>query len=107
MAKKQGRLGQHPDDFMIVTISVDFQAKINPEADDPMPFDSTGFQYTPPAAEAVDYLEEVVKAIRQRRLYGFMVQENAEATVDAGDWIEKSTEELLAEASAHEEAEDQ
>jgi hypothetical protein len=104
MAKKQGRLEQHPDDFIIVTISIDFQAKINPEADDPMPFDSTGFQYTLPAAEAVDYLEEVVSAIRQRRLYGFMVQENAEAAIGAGDWIEKTTEELLAEASAHEEA---
>jgi hypothetical protein len=100
MTKKTERPAPHPDDFLAVTICLDFQAKLNSGVDDPMPFDSTGLQYTLPAAEAADYLEKVVSAIRERRLYGFMVQENAECAVGAGDWVAKTTEELLAEARA-------
>ena len=90
----------HPDDFMVVSVSLEFRAKLNPEVEDPPPFDMTALEYTPPTGEAADYLQRVVNAIRERRLYGFMVQEIAESAVGAGDWIEKTTEEILAEASA-------
>jgi hypothetical protein len=91
----------HPDDFMIVTVSLEFRAKPNPEVGDPPPFDMTELEYTPPAGETADYLQKVANAIRERRLYGFMVQDFAESAVGAGDWIEKTTAEVLAEARAH------
>ena len=84
MAKKTQRPAPHPDDFMIVTVSLAFQAKVNPEVDDPPPFDATAIQETFTAADATDYLEKVVSAIRERRLYGFMLQEQAESAVGAG-----------------------
>ena len=58
------------------------------------------------ASEAADYLDKVVAAIRERRLYGFMLQEAAESRVSAGEWIEKTTEEAIAEARAHEKRHD-
>ena len=100
MAKKTERPVPHPDDFMIVGISLAFQAKLNPEADDPPPFDATEIEETFRAADAADYLERVVSAIRERRLYGFMLQEQAESAVRAGQWIEKTIEEIIAEATA-------
>ena len=100
MAKKTERPVPHPDDFMIVGISLAFQAKLNPEVDDPQPFDAPEIEETFTAADAADYLEKVVSAIRERRLYGFMLQEQAECAVGAGDWIKKSIEEVIAEATA-------
>jgi hypothetical protein len=100
MAKKTERPAPHPDDFMIVAIALAFQAKLNPEVDDPPPFDVTEIEETFRAADAADYLEKVVSAIRERRLYGFMLQEQAESAVGAGDWIEKTIEEVIAEATA-------
>ena len=102
MARKLGRPEPHPDDFMLVTVSLEFRAKINPDVSDPPPFDTTALEYTLSAAEAADYLEKVVGAIRERRLYGFMLQDAAESAVSAGEWIEKTTEEAIAEARAHE-----
>jgi hypothetical protein len=103
MSEKPKKPMPHPDDFMVVTVSLEFRAKLNPEVEDPPPFDMTGLEYTPPKGEAADYLEKVVNAIRERRLYGFMVQEIAESAVGAGDWVEKPIAEALAEARAHEE----
>ena len=100
MAKKTERPAPHPDDFMVVSVCLAFQAKRNPEVDDPPPFDTTAIEETFTAADAADYLEKVVSAIRERRLYGFMLQEQAECAVGAGDWIEKSIEEVIAEATA-------
>jgi hypothetical protein len=100
MAKKTERPAPHPDDFMVVALSLAFQAKLNPEVDDPPPFDATEIEETFRAADAADYLEKVVSAIRERRLYGFMLQEQAESAVGAGQWIEKSIEEVFAEATA-------
>jgi hypothetical protein len=101
MRDKPGNPVPHPDDYMVVTLTIEFRAKLNPEVEDPPPFDMTELEYTPPTDEAADYLEKVINAIRQRRLYGFMVQEIAESAVGAGDWIEKTTAEVLAEARAH------
>jgi hypothetical protein len=99
MAKKTKRPVPHPDDFMIVTVRLAFQAKLNPEVKDPPPFDATEMQDTFSAADAADYLEKVLSAIRERRLYGLLLQEQAECAVGAGDWIEKSIEEVVAEAT--------
>jgi hypothetical protein len=85
---------------MIVAVSLAFQAKLNPEVDDPMPLDAIGYDETFATADAADYLEKVVSAIRERRLYGFMLQEQAESAVGAGDWIEKTIEDVIAEATA-------
>ena len=99
MAKKTERPAPHPDDFMIVAVSLGFQAKLNPDVEDPQPLDAIGIEETFSAADAADYLEKVVSAIRERRLYGFMVQEQAECAVGAGEWIKKSIEEVIAEAT--------
>ena len=101
MSEKPEKPMPHPDDLMVVTVSLEFRAKPNPEVEDPPLFDTTALEYTPPAGEAAEYLEKVVNAIRERRLYGFMVQDFAESAVGAGDWIEKTTAEVLAEARAH------
>jgi hypothetical protein len=100
MAKKPERPAPHPDDFMIVALSLAFQAKLNPEVDDPPPFDAIEIMETFGAADAADYLEKVVGAIRERRLYGFMLQEQAESAVGAGQWIGKTFEEVAAEATS-------
>ena len=98
MSEKPRKPMPHPDDFMVVTLSLEFRAKPNPEVEDPLPFELTASEYTPPNEEAADYLENVVNAIRERRLFGFMMQESAESAVAAGDWIEKPIEEVIAEA---------
>src|ERR1700737_4443493 len=102
MAKKTERPTQHPDDLMAVSICLTFQAKRNPDDDDddPPPLHTTAIEETFRAADAADFLEKVVGAIRERRLYGFMLQEQAESAVGAGDWIEKTIEEVIAEATA-------
>jgi hypothetical protein len=102
-AKMTKKPQKHPDDLMVVTVSLELRAKLNPEVEDPLPFDMVEFQSTLPAGAAVDFLEEVVSAIRERRLYGFMVQEIAENAVGAGEWIKKTDAEVLAEVRAHEE----
>jgi hypothetical protein len=100
MAKKTERPAPHPDDFMVVSVGLAFQAKLNPDVDDPPPFHTTEIENTFSAADAANYLEKVVSAIRERRLFGFMLQEQAESAVGAGDWIEKTFEEVIAEATA-------
>jgi hypothetical protein len=100
MAKKTERPTQHPDDLMAVSLCLTFQAKRNPDDDDPPPLHTTEIEETFTAADAADYLEKVVGAIRERRLYGFMLQEQAESAVRAGQWIKKTIEEIIAEATA-------
>ena len=101
MAKKTERPTQHPDDLMAVSICLTFQAKRNlDDDDDPPPLHTTEIEETFTAAEAADYLEKVVGAIRERRLYGLMLQEQAEAAVGAGQWIKQTIEEVVAEATA-------
>jgi hypothetical protein len=100
MAKKTEQPAPHPDDYMIVAVSLAFQAKLNPEDDDPPPFDAIETEESFTAADAADYLEKVVSAIRERRLYGFMLQEHAESAVGAGQWIKKTNEEIIADAMA-------
>jgi hypothetical protein len=99
MAKKTERPAPRPDDFMIVTISLAFQAKPNPEVDDPPPFDEIAIEETFAAADATDYLEKMIGAIREGRLFGFMMQEQAESAVGARQWIRKTIEEIVAEAA--------
>ena len=100
MAKKTERPTQHPDDLMAVSICLTFQAKRNlDDDDDPPPLHTTAVEETFTAADAADYLEKVVGAIRERRLYGFMLQEQAEAAVGARQWNKKTIEEIVAEAT--------
>jgi hypothetical protein len=84
----------NPDDFMVVYISLELMVQLNPEIENPIPFETTGFDYTLPAIDAIEYLEEIIQAIDERRLYGFMVQEHAAGAVDSGSWIKKSTRNL-------------
>ena len=90
----------HPDDLIVVGVYFAFRAKLNPEIDDPMPLYAPEIEQTFGAAEAVDYLDEVTRAIRERRLCGFLYQENAETAVGARVWIARTTEEVIAEAQA-------
>lgn len=101
MTKKQ-KERVHPDDLMVVTVSLEFQAKINPQESDAPAFETTAVELCLPAPEAAEYVQEVLDAIKGRRLYGFMVQELAGSAVDAGQWIKKPLEELRAEASSSE-----
>lgn len=99
MAKKSKSVVQHPDDMMLVSLSLAFLAKINPDARDPKQFGTMGVKYTMPAEEAPEYLDAVARAIRERRLYGFLAQKAAESAVDAGDWIERPIEETFGETA--------
>jgi hypothetical protein len=100
MAENKEVPSPHPDDLMAVTVVLSFQAKPNPEVHDAPPFEITEFESTFGAQEAADHLEELVRAIREKRLYGHMVQDFAESAVGAGDWIAKTPEEILADARA-------
>jgi hypothetical protein len=95
--KKPERPTPHPDDLMLVAVSLAFQAKVNPNVEDPPPFESAEIEQAFSAADAADYLERVVVAIRERRLYGFLQQEAAESAVGAGQWIKKTTADIIAE----------
>ena len=67
MTEKMGTPEPHPDDFILITVSLEFQAKLNPKVSDPFPFETTtGIENTLSAAGAADYLEKVVSAIRER-----------------------------------------
>jgi hypothetical protein len=57
-------------------------------------------KWTLRASDAVEALESVARAIRERRLYGLMVQQGAESAVGAGEWVEKTLEDIIAEANA-------
>jgi hypothetical protein len=92
------------DDFMVVTILLDFRAKPNPkykDDDGAPPLDNVQeSQYTLPAGEdAALYLEQVVKAIREKRLYGFMVQECADSHCSAKQWIGKTFDDVMTEGN--------
>ena len=89
MSAKPKKSPPHPDDFMDVTVSLKFRAKPNPEIRDSPPFEITELRSTSSAAEAEGYLQRVVNAIKERRLYGFMAQDVAEGAIGVGDWIEK------------------
>ena len=106
MAERKERPRPHPDDFMIVTVSLEFRAKPNPKSSDPPPFDATAvIEYALSAAEAAEYLEKLVSAIRDRRLYGFMTQHAAEAHVGAGEWIKETAEVTIPEVMVPKERE--
>ena len=89
----------HPDDLIVVGIYFAFQAKLNPNIADPPPLLAPELEQTFEAVDAADYLDRVSEAIRERRLFGFLFQEQAESAVGAGDWIAKPVEEVMAEAA--------
>jgi hypothetical protein len=106
MAVRKERPKPHPDDFMIVAVSLEFRAKPNPNSSDPPPLDTTAaIEYAMSAAEAAEYLEKLVSAIRDRRLYGFMTQHAAEAHVGAGEWIKETADVTIPEAMVQRERE--
>ena len=82
---------------MVVRIALEFRAKLNPDVDDPQVFETVAFEVTFVAANATDYLEKVLGAIRDRRLYGLMTQESAESSVGSGEWIAMTIDDFLAE----------
>lgn len=100
---KKGSREAHPDDFMVVSIGFDFQAKPNPTVRDVPPVDALTAEICLPAEEeTAEFLEQIAKAIRERRLYGFVAQWCAEAPVGAGDWVGKTVQEIIAETKARE-----
>jgi len=101
MAKRSEKAAPHPDDFMVVSVVLEFQAKLNPSADHPPSFETLSVELCLGASDAGPYVEKVLNAIRERRLYGFMVQEMAESAVGAGQWIQKTTNEIIAEMMAN------
>ena len=89
----------HPDDFMVVNIGLEFRAKENPANTDPHPLDGPAdvMICLPADGETAELLEDIAKAIRERRLYGFMAQESAESPVGSGEWIERDWHETAPE----------
>ena len=98
MTKKPERL--HPDDMMAISVCLTFQAKLNPDDDDPPPIPAPEIEETFRAADATEFLEQVIDAIRARCLFGFLMQQQAQCAVGAGQWVEKTIEEIIAEAKA-------
>jgi hypothetical protein len=98
MAKKTKPPASHPDDLMVVSVCLAFQAKLNPDDDDPPPFDATEIEQSFGVHDAGAYLEKVAVAIRERRLYGFFHQELAQSAVSTRQWVAKTTQEVIAEA---------
>jgi hypothetical protein len=96
-------LNKCADDFMHVTIELSFQAKTNPglkdKGDDIDQCDGiTDYAVTLPADnETVELLQKIIDAINDRRLYGFMQQERADACCDGGQWIEKTVQDIADE----------
>src|SRR5437763_15192526 len=98
MSEESTKPAPHPDDLIVVGIYFAFQAKLNPDIDDPAPLYAPEIEQTFEASEAAGYLDKVTDAIRERRLFGFLFQEQAESALGAGEWIARSFEEVLAEA---------
>lgn len=88
----------HPDDLMVVTVELTFQAKVG-EVDDPPPLPNNfSWAATLPANEDTACLfEEIAKAMREDRLYGYMQQACAANAVGAGEWVGKTIEDLQQE----------
>jgi hypothetical protein len=97
MPKKTKPPTSHPDDLMVVSVCLAFQAKLNPDDDDPLPFDATELEQSFGVRDAGDCLERLIVAIRERRLYGFFQQELAQSAVSTRQWVAKTTQEVLAE----------
>lgn len=89
----------HPDDLILVGVYFVFQAKLNPSVANPPPLLAPELEQTFEALDAADYFDRVSEAIRERRLFGFLFQEQAESAVGAGDWIAKTDEEVMAEVA--------
>ena len=98
MSEEQTKSVPHPDDLIVVGIYFAFQAKLNPNIEDPMPPYAPEIEQTFEAPEAADYLDKVTDAIRERRLFGFLFQEQAESAVSTGEWIARPVDEVIAEA---------
>lgn len=82
----------HPDEMMTVSVSLDFTAELNPELDDVPSLGTVSVECTLGTADAAVYLEDVIAAIRGRRLFGFMAQEAAISAVSAGEWVQGTSE---------------
>jgi len=89
----------HPDDFMSVTISIDFDAKANPMNPDTEKMIPLSMQFTLPANEISEDLQDILDAIEERRLYGFVCQRCAQMNIEVGEWVEKSFADKVAEAT--------
>jgi hypothetical protein len=97
MSKEPTKSAPHPDDLILIGIYFSFQAKLNPNIEDPVPLYAPELEQTFEAADAADYLDKVADAIRERRLFGFLFQEQAESAVSTGEWIARPVEELIAD----------
>ena len=51
MSQRSAKSTKHPDDFMVVSVSLQFQAKHNPDVADPQPLDFTELENTFLAAD--------------------------------------------------------
>lgn len=100
MAKKANAPQPRPDDFMVVSVKLEFRAKL--KSSDAPPLDTVSTELALLTEAASVYLEQVIGAIRERRLYGFMQQDAAEAHVGTGQWVKMSTEDPFARARVQE-----
>lgn len=87
----------HPDDFMVVTISLEIRAKTNPDFDDPSDVGIIAHKRVLAASRVEEFLAQVLSAVRERRLYGLMAQAAAESSVGSGEWIATEINDLMAD----------
>jgi hypothetical protein len=101
MPKKIEKQISHPDDFMVVRIGLELRARSNPNVENPAGLETIMHERVLGAARAADYVERVLGAIRDRRLYGLMMQLAAESSVGASEWVAMEVHDSIAEIHAH------
>jgi hypothetical protein len=94
------------DEFMVITLITEFRGKLHPKfkaeeekaGEVPQLDHIKACHYTLPAGEdGAVYLEKIVKAIREKRLYGFMIQDSADSHCSAKEWVELTNDDVFAD----------
>ena len=83
------------DDLMSVTIIIDFHAKA--ASTRPVDVGCMSYEATMLPTDAAVFMETIIDAINEERLFGWMQQESATGAIEAGDWVGKTIEDQLAE----------
>ncbi|MCC8935696.1 hypothetical protein H8A99_04080 [Bradyrhizobium sp. Arg68] len=86
---------------MTITVALRFNAQVNSKDEEAPPLGVTETETTWAATEAADDLERILAAVRERRLYSFMVAEAAVSHMAVGSWLGLTVKEVLAEARAN------
>ena len=90
----------HPDNFMVLDIGLKFRGKLGPNIED-APALEISHRRVLAASRAEQFLERVLSAVRERRLYGLAAQAIAESSVGAGEWVAVEITDLMADMQTY------